>query len=169
MSVSYRIAFDDTRRPSVTELPGLTSDPICTADRRGGILISFGPERRSSGIYNPFDLRPCRPAVESGRRCGPAEASAPRHFLLCPSDGCHLTSSFRQPLRHAVSRDEFTRPVDLSVSFRPVSSRPLTGSDLVQVFDALLGDVCLGDLVDLVHPDLVGAVRVPLVHVHLGR
>ena len=29
-------------RPDLTELPGLTSDPICTADRRGEVLISFG-------------------------------------------------------------------------------------------------------------------------------
>jgi hypothetical protein len=42
MSVCYRVRVTSDR-PSVTELPGLTSDPICTADRRGGILISFGP------------------------------------------------------------------------------------------------------------------------------
>ncbi len=41
----YRRAFEDTRRPSVTELSRLTSDPILTADRRGGILIYFGRER----------------------------------------------------------------------------------------------------------------------------
>jgi hypothetical protein len=40
--VCYRVRVTPDR-PSVTELPGLTSDPICTADRRGGILISFGP------------------------------------------------------------------------------------------------------------------------------
>ncbi|SFJ73900.1 hypothetical protein SAMN05443661_1705, partial [Natronobacterium gregoryi] len=28
-------------RSGVTELSRLTSDPICTEDRRGGILISF--------------------------------------------------------------------------------------------------------------------------------
>jgi len=47
------MAFDDTRRPSVTELPGLTSDPICTADRRGGILISSGPDCFPGRVINP--------------------------------------------------------------------------------------------------------------------
>ena len=40
-------------RPGVTELPGLTSDPIYTADRRGGILISFGPTRKPERVLNP--------------------------------------------------------------------------------------------------------------------
>jgi hypothetical protein len=40
-------------RPSVTELPELTSDPIYTADRRGGILISFGPDRMPLKDLNP--------------------------------------------------------------------------------------------------------------------
>ncbi|WP_230198771.1 hypothetical protein, partial [Halopiger djelfimassiliensis] len=43
-------------RSGVTELPRLTSDPICTADRRGGILISFGLTRTPSGVHNPFGL-----------------------------------------------------------------------------------------------------------------
>ncbi|MDG5777925.1 hypothetical protein QA599_15835, partial [Haloarculaceae archaeon H-GB1-1] len=33
------VSSGHTRRPSITELPRLTSDPIYTADRRGGILI----------------------------------------------------------------------------------------------------------------------------------
>ena len=41
--------------PDVTELPGLTSDPILTADRRGGILISFGPYRTPRGRISPSD------------------------------------------------------------------------------------------------------------------
>ena len=46
-------------RPSVTELSRLTSDPILTADRRGGILISFGPDRmRFEGINPSNRLRP---------------------------------------------------------------------------------------------------------------
>ena len=45
-----------TDRPSVTELPGLTSDSICTADRRGGILISFGPNRSPRRVINPPEL-----------------------------------------------------------------------------------------------------------------
>ena len=43
-------------RPSVTELPGLTSDSIYTADRRGGILISFGPNRSPRRVINPPEL-----------------------------------------------------------------------------------------------------------------
>ena len=39
--------------PGVTELPGLTSDPVLTADRRGGILISFGLPRTSLEGINP--------------------------------------------------------------------------------------------------------------------
>jgi len=40
-------------RPSVTELPRLTSDFIYTADRRGEILISFGPNRIPRWVINP--------------------------------------------------------------------------------------------------------------------
>lgn len=46
-------------RPSITELSELTSDSILTADRRGGILISFGPDRRPFGVLNPSN-RLCR-------------------------------------------------------------------------------------------------------------
>jgi hypothetical protein len=42
-------------RPSVTELPGLTSDPIYTADRRGGILIQSGPNRTLRRDINPSE------------------------------------------------------------------------------------------------------------------
>ncbi len=44
--------FADTQS-GVTELPGLTSDPIYTADRRGGILMSSGPHRRPGRAINP--------------------------------------------------------------------------------------------------------------------
>ncbi len=44
-----------TDRPSVTELPGLTSDPIYTADRRGGILIHFGPNCTPRRVINPSE------------------------------------------------------------------------------------------------------------------
>jgi hypothetical protein len=40
-------------RTGVTELPRLTSDPVCTADRRGGILISFGPQCTTLWDLNP--------------------------------------------------------------------------------------------------------------------
>ena len=49
----YRNASDDTRRPSVTELPRLTSDPILTADRRGGILMFSGSERNPGDHIRP--------------------------------------------------------------------------------------------------------------------
>lgn len=39
--------------PGVTELSGLTSDPVLTADRRGGILISFGSLRTPFEGINP--------------------------------------------------------------------------------------------------------------------
>ena len=48
-------------RPSVTELPGLTSDSIYTAYRRGGILISFGPYCMPERGINPSNRHrgPC--------------------------------------------------------------------------------------------------------------
>ena len=40
-------------RTGVTELPRLTSDPVFTADRRGGILISFGLQCTTFRVINP--------------------------------------------------------------------------------------------------------------------
>jgi len=40
-------------RSGVTELSGLPSDPICTADRRGGILISSGPNCSPGRVLSP--------------------------------------------------------------------------------------------------------------------
>ena len=62
--------FDDAiaDRSGVTELPRLTSDPICTEDRRGGILISFGRNRRPSGVHNPFG---CDPSESTGASSAP--------------------------------------------------------------------------------------------------
>ena len=37
----------------ITEPPKLTSDSVCTADRRDGILISFGPDRNVWVRINP--------------------------------------------------------------------------------------------------------------------
>jgi len=54
-TVCYRVRRQSDR-PSVTELPRLTSDSILTADRRGGILISFGPEPSRRVRINPSDL-----------------------------------------------------------------------------------------------------------------
>ena len=58
--------------PGVTELSGLTSDPVLTADRRGGILISFGPHR------TPFDgINPSKAPGGSPIRAGtPAETGS---------------------------------------------------------------------------------------------
>jgi hypothetical protein len=65
-------------RPSVTELPGLTSDPIYTADRRGGILISSGPNRRPVRVLNPSRWPPIR--VRCGRvPFGPDRAAFALH------------------------------------------------------------------------------------------
>jgi hypothetical protein len=50
-------------RPGGTELPGLTSDPILTADRRGGILISSGPEHCPRWVINPSNRDERRPAA----------------------------------------------------------------------------------------------------------
>ena len=79
----YRVWVGDTR-PGVTELPGLTSDSIYTADRRGGILISFGPNRSPRWVINPPELdrsvsedgveRPQPRRVSSGHD-GPGRAS----------------------------------------------------------------------------------------------
>jgi len=55
---SSAIGFGTSDRPDVTELPGLTSDPIYTADRRGGILMSSGPKRTSERVLNPSSRHP---------------------------------------------------------------------------------------------------------------
>ena len=47
-------------RSGVTELSRLTSDSILTADRRGGILISFGLIGRPRRVLNPFGPSPRR-------------------------------------------------------------------------------------------------------------
>jgi hypothetical protein len=70
-------------RPSVTELPGLTSDPIYTADRRGGILISFGPTRRPVRDLNPS----CWPSVRGGRVSFDPDRAA---FAFRPECPCTL-------------------------------------------------------------------------------
>ena len=39
--ITYRLRRHRDTESGVTELSGLTSDPICTADRRGGILMTL--------------------------------------------------------------------------------------------------------------------------------
>ena len=56
--------------PGVTELSGLTSDPVLTADRRGGILISFGLYGTSFEGINPSKVsgaNPTRPGSPQRR------------------------------------------------------------------------------------------------------
>ena len=77
-------------RSGVTELPRLTSDPICTADRRGGILISFGPNRKPSGIHNPFGLR-----VGPRRRTESNGPSITRSLQPYPNSLVHLRATDR--------------------------------------------------------------------------
>ena len=84
------------RRSGVTELPGLTSDPIYTADRRGGILISFGSYSRPERVLNPSsqpDVDPARPAAPTGPRLHPKGRGRE-----------NLSPSKLSPLRHAVSQ-----------------------------------------------------------------
>ncbi|WP_231554334.1 hypothetical protein, partial [Halobellus rufus] len=38
--IAWSVQWFSRHQTGVTEPPRLTSDPICTADRRGGILIS---------------------------------------------------------------------------------------------------------------------------------
>ena len=74
-------------RPSVTELPGLTSDSIYTADRRGGILISFGPNRSPRRVINPPEL------------VGPRA----RTVLNCPDRTAYLPPTADRPRRAELS------------------------------------------------------------------
>jgi hypothetical protein len=67
-------------RPGVTELPGLTSDPICTADRRGGILISSGPDCMPEGHLSPSS-RQRRDDTRVVR--GPSAVDEPSSHLQC--------------------------------------------------------------------------------------
>ena len=47
------VGHDERGRPDITKPSRLTSDPICTADRRGGILISSGPVYCRRRVLNP--------------------------------------------------------------------------------------------------------------------
>jgi hypothetical protein len=78
------VPFDDAVRPNgrsdVTEPSGLTSDPICTADRRGGVLMSFGTLTSVGKGHKPFGRRPARVAGGSQR------GFAPRRGVRIPSE-----------------------------------------------------------------------------------
>ena len=47
------VGHNERGQPDITKPSRLTSDPICTADRRGGILISFGPVRKPRWALSP--------------------------------------------------------------------------------------------------------------------
>ncbi len=123
----YRRVFEDTRRPSVTELSGLTSDPILTADRRGGILIYSGPVcsleafiKASSLFGEPHRLGPGRSEPVASDRASCASipntllhlrasdggwgrrGSAPRRLRISSEDGVTLNPVELHPLRHAI-------------------------------------------------------------------
>jgi hypothetical protein len=87
----YRIKLGTpiSYRSGVTELPGLTSDPILAADRRGGILISFGPNRRPRRVINPSSWP--RFLVRCGREIDPDRTALAYH----PSARFHLRASER--------------------------------------------------------------------------
>lgn len=75
--------FDDSTRDraGVTELSRLTSDPICTADRRGGILISFGRIPTLGRVLNPFERRVRADGANRPRRTSFAFTSEPSYTL----------------------------------------------------------------------------------------
>jgi hypothetical protein len=93
-SSSVRAAIAD--RSGVTELPRLTSDSILTADRRGGILISFGRNRRSSGVLNPFG--PC--FVQLTQRMSAAS------FTSHPSSRMYIRASDRSRAESRIRRGD---------------------------------------------------------------
>jgi hypothetical protein len=112
-------------RPGVTELPGLTSDPIYTADRRGGILISSGPEYLPERVLNPSSrLRSVRcgraGSIPAGPRshytrsallhlrapkgdCGPAGGVGPRHVRIRVEEQDCIKPVELYPSRHVIT------------------------------------------------------------------
>ena len=100
--------------PGVTELPGLTSDPVLTADRRGGILISFGPHRTPLEGINPSKRRPRERADLAHRKSGAGtELNGPRvSFSFCiPSERPVSLKGVGLPLGRSF-------PTDLRISTR---------------------------------------------------
>lgn len=132
-----RSVTDRVDRSGVTELSGLTSDPICTADRRGEILISFGRVRRPSGVLNPFgptardDRASRRPdasiAFASERPC------TYKGFGFVPSRKPHTrrrsrTTRYEPWVYKGVASNVCRRPADpAAVAFEPEPSRTHKG------------------------------------------
>ena len=101
-------------RPSVTELPGLTSDPIYTADRRGGILISSGPNRRPLRVLNPSRWPPKSARVQPGF-VGPGQTS----FATFRSALYHLRAS-NSPTPESTGVVRFTSVRDCPVTLKGI-------------------------------------------------
>ena len=74
------VGHNERGQPDITKPSRLTSDPICTADRRGGILISSGPVHKLRRALSPSKrVRPrwwkpsgrCRTRIRCRRGKGP--------------------------------------------------------------------------------------------------
>jgi hypothetical protein len=104
-------------RPGVTELPGLTSDPIYTADRRGGILISSGPDCMPERVLNPS----CRhPMVRDGR--GRRSPTGPRLHSI-PNALVHIRASDRPPAVSDAGRPVALHP-EYPGTYKGIGRRP---------------------------------------------
>ncbi len=116
----WRVSVDHDRgRPDFTKPSGLTSDPIYTADRRGGILITFGPQCNRRRVLNPSKGDPSRRAPAHRTYPMPHPRGRPRRARPRPAierarHGCagHRTHTTRiaGPYLRASNRSE---PVDI--------------------------------------------------------
>ena len=105
--IAWSVQWFSGHQTGVTEPPRLTSDPICTADRRGGILISCPTQsNRRTGI-NPLNpIRPCGVDRRGSRRASadgvqpPAVAECSSHY--CLMRGLYLTSLISNEFRKIV-------------------------------------------------------------------
>ena len=99
--------------PGVTELPGLTSDPVLTADRRGGILISFGLHRTALEGINPSKRWSVETEPRSRKSGVETELNGPQCRLLfrSPSECPVRLKGVGFPCRRSI-------PTGLRISFR---------------------------------------------------
>jgi hypothetical protein len=114
-------------RPGVTELPGLTSDPIYTADRRGGILISSGPGYLPERVLNPSSrlrsVRCGRAGVDPGRAAFALHSECP--VTLKGSEGRLRPGGGVGPrhVRIRVEEQDCIKPVELHPSRHVITHR----------------------------------------------
>jgi|AntDeeMetagen134_2_1112570.scaffolds.fasta_scaffold01300_9 hypothetical protein len=112
--------------PGVTELSRLTSDSVLTADRRGGILISFGLHRTPFGVINPSNgvrgesNSPRKPAAETELNGLPCRSLSAFH----PSALYHLRASDRRRAGGRL-RPAVRIPFESRRTHKPVDSTPL--------------------------------------------